>query len=167
MFIVVKMESNKQLEEAEGSLIVEDTTSNVQNEEKDVKGERENKSSEENKGRIQKFIEAYYTYDYKSPSRHLEKSEDFLTSDFYQELKSVEDNNTKPPVFAYRHVINVKVFETNQEEKMGQWTAEVTADLLNEKKEKISTILVEFTLDVKKDKVSYFTVIGKRIKQYE
>lgn len=167
LFIAIKMESNKQLEEAEGTLIVEDTASNVQDEDKDIKEEKENKSSEENKRRIQQFIEAYYAYDYKSPSRHLEKAEDFLTSDFYQELKSVEDNNTKPPAFAYRNVTNVEVMETTQEEKMGQWTAEVTADLLNEKKEKISTILVEFKIDIKKDKVSYFTVIGKRIKQYE
>ncbi|MCE4051673.1 hypothetical protein [Bacillus sp. Au-Bac7] len=167
LFIAIKMQMDKQLEKAESSLIMEDSTSKVQEEEKPKYEEQEDKTVEESKARIQKFIETYYSYDYKNPSQHLEKSEDFLTPDFYKELKIMEENDMKPPVFAYRDVTNVEVMETKNEEIMGQWTAEVTADLWNEKKEKMSTVLVEFTLDIKKDKIAYFTVIGKRIEQYE
>lgn len=113
-----------------------------------------------------KFITEYYSYDHKK-NDNLAKAKNYLTPEFYAELKNGEEKVG----FAYRVIddISFRNFEVNN--GIPRLQVYVETSQLNEKKQIVRTVDVQFDLDLKRQKndwkVSYFSVIGKGIKEHE
>ncbi|CEN25495.1 Uncharacterised protein [[Clostridium] sordellii] len=131
-----------------------------------------NNTEQENlKNIVKEFINTYYSYDANNPQINITNSQKFLTDDFYKELISVDDENTKVPTYVYRKVTNVKLTNAEKEGKIFRYTALVESDLLDENNKKISKLEVEFCIDLTKVndtwKIPYFTLTGTGIQKYE
>lgn len=131
-----------------------------------------NNTEQENlKNIVTEFINTYYCYDVNNPQINITNSQKFLTDDFYKELLSVDDENTKVPTYSYRKVTNVKLDDVEKEGKVFRYTALVESDLLDENNKKISKLEVKFCIDLTKVndiwKIPYFTLTGTGIQKYE
>lgn len=113
-----------------------------------------------------KFITEYYSYDHKK-NDNLAKAKSYLTPEFYDELKNVEEKVG----FSYRGIndISFRSFEVNN--GIPRLQVYVETSQLNEKKQMVRTVDVQFDIELKRQKndwkVSYFSVIGKGIKEHE
>lgn len=130
-----------------------------------------NKEQENFKNIAKEFINTYYSYDKNNPQINITNSQKYLTNDFYKELLSVDDENTKVPIYTYRKVTNINLTNLEKEDDFYRYTALVESDLLDENNNKISKLTVEFCIDLTKVndtwKIPYFTLTGKGIQKYE
>ncbi|MCA1028839.1 hypothetical protein [Cytobacillus kochii] len=154
----------------EDSLIIDennDKNENTEDTEEDSSVKISDKDLDTMKDTVFSFINGYYRYDYENVDQNLVDTKSALTEDFYKELKLSQSENTKVPVFAYREVKDIKLVSYEIVNNVPSFLAEVTAELLDENKEKLSTVKVEFYVDmvkVKNDwKISYLTMVGTSI----
>lgn len=130
-----------------------------------------NKEQENLKNIVKEFINTYYSYDKNNPQINITNSQKFLTDDFYKELLSVDDENTRVPAYAYRKVTDIELTDAEKDGANFRYTALVKCDLLDENNKKISKLRVEFCIDLTKAnnewKIPYFTLTGQGIEKYE
>ncbi|MEG0235870.1 MAG: hypothetical protein RSB77_05425 [Bacilli bacterium] len=131
----------------------------------------DDKEQENLKNIVKEFINTYYSYDKTNMQINITDSQKYLTEDFYKELLSVDDENTKVPTYSYRKVKNIEITNFEKEDEIFRYTALVECDLLDKNNNKISNLRVEFCIDLTKVndtwKIPYFTLIGKGIQKYE
>lgn len=131
----------------------------------------EEEEEENMRALIKEFIAVYYSYDYKNPLQHVELAEPYLTKDFYAELYDSEMNSMEAPVYKYRKITDIKYYDLELDKTQSEWRVMADAELFDEENNLISTITVEFNINLLKEsdgwKVSYFSLIGKGIEVNE
>lgn len=158
----------KKTEDTKETMIIHDQIKHENNDSKSDGAKETSKDDvEEIKDVIKEFISAFYTYDENKRGEHLEASKPYLKDDFYKELVLTDDENTKVPFFSYRNVKDISFLDYTKNEDTYRFVVDTTSELLDDKKTRISTVGIEFNIDVAKVKndwkVSYFTLVGKSI----
>lgn len=154
------------------SIIVDEQTEDESKETSVVNTKDDNEVDVENiKTVIKEFIPKFYTYDGNNHGAYLEASKPYLTNDFYKELVITDDADTTVPVYFYRNVTDISFKDYEVNDSIYSFVVDVKADLLDEQKTKLSTVRVEFNIDLVKEKnewkISYFTLIGKSLTENE
>lgn len=154
------------------SIIVDEQTEDESIETSVVNTKDDNEVEVENiKSVIKEFIPKFYTYNGNNHGAYLEASKPYLTNDFYKELVITDDADTTVPVYFYRNVTDISFKDYEVNDGIYSFVVDVKADLLDEQKTKLSTVRVEFNIDLVKEKsewkISYFTLIGKSLTENE